>query len=304
MKKSILCLFLSLFLAGGQALLPPGAEAARFGGGRSFGGSPSFSRPAPPMRMPAQPGGFQQAQPGQGLGASARGGLGGGFFGPLLAGSLLGALFFGGNTTEGAAAEGTNGGLGISLLDILALALLVMFASRFFRRRAATPAGRSSSAGRTAGTADNAWTLLRDATRGGRTAGNGDAVLQTPAAFDRAEFLEGAKLLYARLQEAWDKRDLEDIAQFATPDMCALLREQLAREEEPSNTEILTLEADLYSFAAEEGADRAAVYFDALLREYAGKTAANAREIWHFIREGRDGVWKLDGIQQVEGPEA
>ena len=52
-----------------------------------------------------------------------------------------------------------------------------------------------------------------------------------PSDFDQEEFLRGAKMAYTRLQESWDRRDLDDIAQFATPAVVQELRAQ--RDEDP-----------------------------------------------------------------------
>ena len=49
-----------------------------------------------------------------------------------------------------------------------------------------------------------------------------------PADFNQEEFLRGAKMAYTRLQESWDRRDLDDIAQFATPAVLTELRAKYA----------------------------------------------------------------------------
>ena len=102
--------------------LPDTADAARMGGGRSFGGSPAMRapapRPAPVQPAPRQAPMTRQAQPnasGQAMALPARPGMGG-LFGGLLAGSLIGSMLSGHN------AEG--GGAGIGFLDIMLIALL------------------------------------------------------------------------------------------------------------------------------------------------------------------------------------
>ena len=121
-----------------------------------------------------------------------------------------------------------------------------------------------------------------------------------PADFNQEEFLRGAKMAYTRLQESWDRRDLDDIAQFASPAVMDAVRQQLAEETEPSKTEILLVNAQLLSVVNEDKEQRAQVYFDVLMRERPDQpTPSNVREIWHFVRELDGGTWKLDGIQQV-----
>ena len=127
-----------------------------------------------------------------------------------------------------------------------------------------------------------------------------EVVIPMPADFDAEEFLRGAKMAYNRLQAAWDSRDLNDIAQFASPAVMDAVRQQLAEEAEPSKTEILLVNAQLLSVVNEDKEQRAQVYFDVLMRERPDQpTPSNVREIWHFVRELDGGTWKLDGIQQV-----
>ena len=350
MKRFALLLFLPLLLAGSfvavnEACLSE-AQAARFGGGRSFGGKPAFQRSAPAQAPTKQPGAPTQSAAAQSGAAQsqARGGLGG-LFGPLLAGSLLGALIFGG------AFQGIGG------MDIVVILLGVFLLTRLLRgrRTAQQAAGRTRQSavsgqetatrggdgdkpafnplrGRPAG-ADSAdpWARLRsnqgagngenyqnrsgrDYSRGGADRQSGmnaaqpaDSVataesrpgLRLPADFDLNDFMAGAKAIYIRLQESWDSRDLEDIKQFTTPAVAEEIRRQAQDDPGPSQTDILLINAELTDFKQGGGVDEAAVYFDVLLREGAGRPNTRTREIWHFTRR-RDETWKLDGIQQTE----
>ncbi|MDR2743766.1 MAG: 39S ribosomal protein L45 [Desulfovibrio sp.] len=277
------------------------AEAARLGGGRSFGGKPYMSTPAPPppaMRQnPAA-----QAQPSREAGAMNRpsqaqqgrgpfGGMGG-LFGGLLAGTLIGSLLSG---------HGFSGG---GLLDILLIGLLIYLALKFF-------AGRRRPAEAVAGGQHTAFTDNRDVSPEGNSGWDrlrSDASPEPappgsdiPADFDTEEFLRGAKMAYTRLQASWDKRDLEDIAHFATPAVLERIREDLAAAPSPGTTELLLVNAHLLHVEKRDGEDRAEVFFDVLMRESPDQPApASVKEIWHFLRSGADGSWKLDGIQQVE----
>ncbi|MDR2893650.1 MAG: TIM44-like domain-containing protein [Deltaproteobacteria bacterium] len=357
MKKFLLVLFLPLlltasFVAVNEVCLSE-AQAARFGGGRSFGGKSSFQR-----RAPAQTQNRQQATQSQNAAAQsgaaggfARGGMGG-LFGSLLAGSMLGALIFGGAFS------------GLGAMDIVVILLGVFMITRLLRgRRAAqqsagmerqagrrgqedlfgreaqnwqAPRGRQEDQGGRALRGNDAqdafWGHLRsdqnarasqEARRensqgrqnewGGQSNHNeqdspamhaqGNSLL-LPADFDLDDFMAGAKAMYTRLQEAWDSRDLEDIEQFATKSVAAEIRSQAQEDPEPSQTDILLINAELIGFETEsadkaEATERAAVYFDVLLREEAGRPNIEAREIWHFMRRKGE-TWKLDGIQQTE----
>ena len=107
---------------------------------------------------------------------------------------------------------------------------------------------------------------------------------------------------YTRLNNAWDKRDLSDIAQFSTPAFQKEIQQQAAEDKTPGNTEIMLVNASLLSVDTVGDEQIAQVYFNVLLREDPSQEAPiDVREIWHFVRPASgDGTWKLDGIQQVE----
>ena len=310
MKISALFAALVILLAALALALPDSAEAARMGGGRSFGSRPYMSTPAqrPAVRQQAPAANARNAQ------ATAQrpgmfGGMGG-LFGGLLAGTLLGSLLSG---------NGMGGGGGF--LDIIIIGLLIYVGLKLFARfrnrqsQEPAPAGGGLFGGsRPALTPDRAnqpfarsntqasgWDALRNLTGQGSQPPAADQGVDVPAGFDTDEFLRGAKMAYTRMQQAWDRRDLDDIAQFATPAVMQALREQMAAEPTPSHTEIMLVNAQLLG-AEDEGNDqRAQVFFDVLLRERPDQqTPSSAREVWHFLREGANGSWKLDGIQQVE----
>ena len=121
-----------------------------------------------------------------------------------------------------------------------------------------------------------------------------------PDGFDADEFLRGAKMAYTRLQESWDRRDLNDIAQFATPTVMQELESQNAEDPNPSRTELLMVNAQLMSVTNDGPVQRAQVFFDVMMREDPrSQEPTQAREIWHFMRTLPNGTWKLDGIQQT-----
>lgn len=283
------------------SVLVQDADAARFGGGRSFGSRPSMSQPAmqPQTMRPMTNQATAQNVKKPGL----LGGMGG-MLGGLLAGTLLGSLLFGG---------GFHGG---GFLDILLLGLLAFLAFKFFaaRRAKTAPAGAggaSPSMERSQDTPFQATSAYQASPDAGAASGTGwDAFRSTPqtvppapavpAGFDVEEFLRGAKLAFTRLQESWDRRDLNDIAQFVGPAVLAEVKSQFSQDPNPGRTEILLVNAQL-SGVREEGDEQiASVYFDALLREAPAVENTQVREVWHFIRplHGNQS-WKLDGIQQV-----
>ena len=289
--------FLGILFAGILALGTWDADAARFGGGKSFGGSKSMSKPAAPP--PASPG-LNRGAPGQttpgaagaaGAAAPRMGGMGG-MLGGLLAGTLIGSLLFGG---------GFEGG---GMMDILLIGLLLFLAFKLFSRfrrpaEAGVPSRYQSSQPEYAQRSGMDWGQLSGQPQGTNLDAPANAAI--PAGFDAEEFLRGAKMAYTRLQASWDKRDLDDIAQFTSPAVLQEVRAQAEDDPDPSTTEVLLINAQLLSVAREGGTERATVHFDVMLREDPkAQTTSQSREVWHFMRsEGAS--WKLDGIQQVEG---
>ena len=290
-----------LIMLGGACMyaLPDTADAARLGGGRSFGSRPSMSQPAQAPSAMQRQSTQQRQQAAQAQQPQRKGFLGGmgGLLGGLLAGSLIGSLLFGG---------GFSGG---GIMDILLLGILLFVGLKLFARARSKAQPAPAGAGNAPmggmepplqrnDTAASGWDTLS----GQNNAYNSqpEVVIPMPADFDAEEFLRGAKMAYNRLQAAWDSRDLNDIAQFASPAVMDAVRQQLAEETEPSTTEILLVNAQLLSVVNEDKEQRAQVYFDVLMRERPDQpTPSNVREIWHFVRELDGGTWKLDGIQQV-----
>lgn len=304
------------------------AEAARLGGGRSFGGrstySRSYSKPVPPSSGYAQPGQTQgpaqMAQPRPAtappLGATqpsmfSRMGWG---LGGLVAGGLLGSMLFGG----GMGGWGAGGGIG--LLDILLIGLVIFFAVKLLRRRKQEQGGSQAGAGDdqaptasedARSRAEQSWDALRSQPAPGASGGFGPGVAPAgagpepvvPPGFNVPEFLEGAKSVYARLQHAWDRRDLADIALFTTPEVLEEIRRQSVADPGPSKTELLLINARLLEFKEEPGDTVVSVLFDVLMREAASEDRPKqVREAWHFSRPtgNLEANWRLEGIQQLE----
>ena len=306
MIKKITALLSAFFLVFTLSLaLPLDSDAARMGGGRSFGSQPAMRTPtrAPAMQQPRA----QQTAPNQAATAAQQskrglfGGFAGGMLGGLLAGTLIGSLLGGGAFS------------GVGFMDILLLLVIVGGVIFFLRRkRASQPAAQAAgygpassyteqptyNAGMQRNSVQDAWSGLAS-----NNAASAEPTYQTniPEGFDVEDFLRGAKMAYTRMQASWDKRDLNDIANFATDAVLDELRAQAKEDPNPSHTQIVLINAHLISVEEFGSMDRAQVYFDVLMREDPNQAQpANAREIWHFVRQHETGTWKLDGIQQVE----
>ncbi|AMD92534.1 Tim44 domain-containing protein [Desulfomicrobium orale] len=279
MKKILFLMALALSLSLTVLTLPDSAEAKRLGGGRSFGSKPAYSQKYQ-KSSPQQPNqqGAPQAAPTGGRGPF------GGLLGGLLAGGLLGSLLFGGAFS------------GIGLLDILLIGGGLFLLFRFLRSRQTaleTPGGFQPSRER-----QSSWDALRSAP-GSSAPRHASAV---PAGFDTEEFLRGAKTAYTRMQDAWDRRDLEDLRQFTSPEVLAEIQTQAEEDPAPGNTEILLLEAQLLEVKCVGNQTVATVFFDAMLREDSpAAPAQQVREVWHFSRyeTGGNSHWVVEGIQQM-----
>lgn len=126
------------------------------------------------------------------------------------------------------------------------------------------------------------------------------------ASFEDSHFLREAKAKFLRLQTAYDQKNLQDIREFSTPEVCAEIQLQLQERGNAFNqTEVVNLDAEVLDVATEtknvHGNDVnmtiASVKFSGLIRENASDVAASFCEIWHFQKDARDN-WLVAGIQQ------
>ncbi len=121
-------------------------------------------------------------------------------------------------------------------------------------------------------------------------------------AFNQESFLEGARVLYSRLQEAWAARDVDNIATFATPEMLAIIKAQAAKDPTPYPVRILLVNAMFEGMRQEGPEEIATVRFETVLRHGNDENAApvQVRERWFFSRRlGWNVNWLLDGIEQL-----
>jgi predicted lipid-binding transport protein (Tim44 family) len=270
------------------------AEAARLGGGKSFGSRPSYQRSAPaPSPSPTSP----QLSPGRSTpqtpGAAPAMGRWGGMLGGMLMGGLIGSLLFGGVQGYG----------GPGLLDLVILGGGLFLLLRYLRsRRMATES--PSAAGFTSfdrGPAQGWGSSSYDPPI--ETGSAEAAPASFPPGFDADEFLKGAKAMYTRLQASWDKRDLDDIRQFTAPSVYEEIQRQAQADPQPGKTELLLINPRILEVRDSDDQTVASVLYDVMMRESSAEMARQVREIWHFSREAGDpkAFWLLEGIQQVEG---
>jgi predicted lipid-binding transport protein (Tim44 family) len=284
----------------GSLVVAADAEAKRFGGGKSFGRSaPAFSKKAPPQQAaPQQPGqGAQQLGRNQ---AGARTSGASRWLGPLAglaAGGLLASLFFG------------DGFEGFQIMDFLIIGALIfggLMLFRALRARAAGPGARPLPAGAgPTGPAPGPVAGFETPEIGSGLGGaaSGPNTHDRPAWFDEAQFLQGAKTHFIRLQAAWDKGDMKDIREYTTPELFAeLTMERQSYQGEQQFTEVVSLDAELFDLVTEEDKIVATVRYSGTIREEKAGEARPFGEIWYIERALNEpqANWYVAGIQQQE----
>lgn len=283
----------------GLRLIQDQAQAARFGGGRSFGfrGSRGFSRP--PVTPRSQLGAQQRPPIDQGYRRPfGFGGFGGGLFaglGGLLLGGLIGSMLFGGMGL----------GRGIGLLEILLIGGALFFLFRMLGRGREAPAGAGATyterlarqgadpygVGGPAAAEERAagpvYTGPDIAPRGGSRPASPagpearpDPLLEeglraieaSDHSFSREGFLRGARRDFMRFQEAWVARDLGPIRGMVDPDIygkCQGDLDELRREGRINRLDDIQVQRlDLVEAWQEEGFDFATVRVEASLLDY------------------------------------
>lgn len=263
------------------SLISTNAEAKRLGGGLNIGKQRTMS--APQKQAAPAP---SQAAPSQAAGTPAK--QGNKWMGPLAgiaAGLGLAALF---------SHFGIGEGLG-SLLIILLLAggaFLLFSMLRKKQQPAMQYAGASTDYGSAPQPAPAATHVSADVVP--------QRAANIPADFPVESFLRSAKMSFIRLQAANDRKDLNDIREYTTPEMYAEISMQLQeRGDAPQQTDVGFVNAELLEVATENDIAIASVRLSGQLREN-NAAPENFDEIWHVQKDLKDdnSVWLLAGIQQ------
>lgn len=275
MKRLFLLLTLS---ATCLALIAAPAEAKRFGGGSSIGKQRTVdAAPKSPAAAPAQaaPGAAPATPPAQGNR----------WLGPL-AGLALGAglatLF---------SSMGLGEGMGTLLMIILG-GLVVMFLLSLFRRQQPAPqyAGAGAPLSGERVRKEDTITMPSPLVHKG-----------VPADFPVEAFMRSAKTSFIRLQAANDRKDLDDIREYTTPEMFAEISMQIReRDNAAQKTDVLALNTELLEVVNDGDVAIASVRMSGQLSENNG-APEDFDEVWHVQKNLKDGkaVWLLAGIQQL-----
>ncbi len=257
------------------------AEARRLGGGSSFG----KSRPMPAKQAQRAP----AAAP-----APAPASTGNKWMGPL-AGLAIGAglatMFANGGL------GGMAGGMGSILMALLAAGVIMFLISKF--KKSNQPnlqyAGGASSFNTSESVQRPSYTGSGYSSGSTYNAGN------IPQDFPAESFLRNAKMSFIRLQAANDRKDLNDIREYTTPEIFAEISMQMQeRGNAEQKTDVITINAELLEVASEGDYSIASVRFTGQLSENNG-IAENVDEIWHIQKSLQDAnaAWLLAGIQQT-----
>ena len=274
-------MFLTIALTS-LSLLATTAEARRLGGGGSFGKQRSVT-PQQTQKTPA-------ATPAQTPGATPAQPAGNRWLGPLAGlaiGAGLASMFAGG---------GLGGAMGGILMALLAAGLVMFLIAKFRKPQPAMQYAGASPYG-------NSQAIPQPLPQplSGSPLGGAPVASNIPADFPVESFLRSAKTSFIRLQAANDRKDLNDIREYTTPEMFAEISMQLQeRDNTPQKTDVITINGDLLEVVTEGDYAIASVRFTGQLREN-NVLPENVDEIWHVQKNLRDdkAVWLLSGIQQV-----
>ncbi|MBR6001110.1 MAG: Tim44 domain-containing protein [Oxalobacter sp.] len=309
MKKTFIAIFMTvslLFMVGTEAV------AARLGGGGAFGRmSTNIGRPAPMISpnaggarsMESRQAGYQnQNMQNQGGAVAQRRSGFGGLLGGALMGLGLGYLLSNMGFSEGAS----------NIISTILMLAIIFFGLRFVMRWLANRRMEKHQQDyyhyyHRNDAVDSRSGNIETPEIGSGINGMGGAVSADtgawgiPSDFDVPGFLRAAKANFIRLQAAWDKKDINDLHQFTTPEMFAELRLQLEERGDALNvTDVIDLDADLLGIETFQNEYMASVRFTGKIRENPNASAEPFEEIWNMTRPiSKESGWVLAGIQQA-----
>ncbi len=263
------------------SLFAANAEAKRFGGGGSIGKQRTMDAPAQKSAAAAPTPARQPAAAPQSTGNKWLGPLAG-----LAIGAGLGALL---------AHMGLGEGMGTILMIILAVVAVFFLVSLF--RKKSQPAMQYAGAGSPYGGTQQP---VQEPVANAAPSAPAPAA-NIPADFPVESFLRSAKTTFIRLQAANDRKDLNDVREYTTPEMFAEVSMQMQeRGDAPQKTDVVAVQAALLEVATENDVAIASVRMSGQIRENNG-TPENFDEIWHVQKNLKDdrAVWLLAGIQQI-----
>ncbi len=191
------------------------------------------------------------------------------------------------------------GFFGLSAMELTSLFCLVVVGSwalsriRYYKSRGPNDTTKKRAA--------DAWQYLRDTPEQTDPAAQEAApAAPNPDGFDQADFMDGARILYGRLQTAWAAREMDALRPFVSDAMLAVIEEESRRDPTPREVTVVLVEGSFAGLEKNGQGECATVLFKALLRE-GGAAPAEVREKWRFVRgPNTDGMWRLDAVDAAE----
>lgn len=128
-----------------------------------------------------------------------------------------------------------------------------------------------------------------------------------PAGFDTEGFLSAAKRNFTTLQAAWDRSDVATLRAMMTDSMADEVRTQLNEREshrgdqQPNQTDVIMLEAQLLGIEDLGDGYMASVEFSGMIREEPSAGPSPFREVWNMTKpkNGASG-WLVAGVQALQ----
>jgi predicted lipid-binding transport protein (Tim44 family) len=283
------------------------ASARARSGGRSFGGSRSFSTPRSTPNF-----NYRTTNPGNSSGSFMRG-LGGG-----LLGGFLGNMLFG-RTGYGMGGGGMGGG-GLGLLDILLIGGIGWFIfRRVMRPRGPDAPPQNFSAAPPRNT--SVWDVLSGhqasappppPPMANPLSEGMAAVRRSDPKFDEEMFKEGVQDIFFKVQAAWTRRDMSAIEGLVGDQLASEYRKEFAEMRRKGTVNrmenISVRKVDIVDAGLENGFAFVTVLFTAKLLDYVveettGKllegdntTPVKFEERWTFAAPEGSAYWKLEAI--------
>ncbi|NBF00866.1 TIM44-like domain-containing protein [Pseudomonas sp. Fl5BN2] len=269
------------------------ANAKRFGGGKSVGAAPTHQTRQAAPTAPGAPAAAATAGAAGAAGAAAKAGGASRWLGPLAgiaAGGLLASMFMGG------------GFQGMQIFDILIMAVIAFVIFRFIAARRRKQQEQYAPAGH-APMQREAFEPQQPAGGsifGGSAAPAARPVINAPAWFNEANFVEAARNHFQSLQQHWDANEMDKIAEFVTPQMLQFLKQERADlGDNFQSTYIDNLQVQLEG--VDDRADKtiATLTFSGVSKSSRFDQGEVFSESWNMERaQGDNQPWLVAGIRQ------
>lgn len=270
--RSFLTLALAVFLTVSVA---DNAQAKRFGSGgfgKSFSSSPFKKAPATSPSKANKPADKQQAAP---AGGQGRKGMMGGLMGGLLAGGLF-AYLLGNGAFEG-----------LQFMDILLFGLIGFVLFKLFagqRRQAAGPAGQYFQGREQAPLAGTGQSSVSD------------IPMDLPNGMDVSGFTSRALEHFKLVHEAWDKGNMDLVAEYLAPELLQELTEQRRSQNASMKHEVLDLTAEIVRSEPSREGHILSVLFRGRMIDVLENEEMGVFDVWH-LQQRDNGPWLIIGIE-------